>query len=126
MRSDEFRDAVKVFVLSGMKPKLNENDINLNIVNTEEFMVGRFFLPRLISLKPQVTYSKFRGIRLTTNSTYFKKRQGLCFRISCNIENQDFHYYHIFDLINKNNWNEQKEVFKKFLNIVIKKKYKTF
>ncbi len=123
-RSNQFNESVNELVFSKKQDNSNEQSIHLKIDNNDEFMVGRFFLPKIISNKPVLTETTFKDIKLMYNADYYNKWSGLCFEITFCINGESFNVFYLFDLIDSENSSDYESMFTKLLKIIFKSNIK--
>lgn len=118
--SNPYKKAVSELVL-GYKPEQDTSEsIELDISNRGDFMIGRLFLPSIIARKPVLTETLFTKITVSNISDPLKGWDGLCYKITINMEGNSFHIYYLFDLINRENIDKYKKLFYNLLKIIVK------
>ncbi|MBI9104150.1 MAG: hypothetical protein JEY99_17165 [Spirochaetales bacterium] len=98
--------------------------LSLGISRPEEFMAGRFFLPRQISGKPEPVLSRFDTLTASKDEEFFAESQGLWFRVRMEIGGTVYPFYYYFDKLNREDALNRKNIFRQMFKLIIRKNLK--
>lgn len=114
----------KILLKKEINHKKKECDIVIKIENIEDFTAGRFFLPQIVSLKPEVTTTVFTSLRISIDSEWVEQWNGLCYEIKFKILDKEISLYYLFDMITSKNIKQYSDIFSRLLKIVFKSNIK--
>ena len=118
----EFSNAVEYFLFGENNFAEEEGEsLILDISRPEEFLAGRFFLPKQISGRPEPVFSRFEKICATKNGDFFGDKTGLWFRVQLEIKGTSFPVYYYFDRMNRDDAMNRKNVFRRMFRIIVGK-----
>ena len=125
-RSQPLKQAVDYFVFNEdlFRKKEEGESLVISISRPEEFMIGRFFLPRQITRSPALVLTRFETAVSTRNGNFLKPDQGFWFRLRMEIEGTVYPVYYCFDQMNSDDGGRKKKTFQQLFQLIIRKNIK--
>lgn len=118
--SDIYKKAVSELILGSRESHNETDEVVLDVSSRGDFMIGRLFLPSIIARKPVLTETLFTKITVSNREDQLEDWEGLCYKITFQVEGQSFSLFYLFDLINRDNIEQYKKLFYNLLKIIVK------